>query len=110
MSYGLFLSTREFHVDPECRKWLAKPFLRIALSRHVPTCTPASLCVDVTIFSREIGAYREGLVGIWTPLPPSTCVWGAEGSDVRKGGPAQPHLPAVLGLHVAACHADAFVL
>lgn len=56
------------------------------------------------------GADREGLASVRAPFPPSACVRNAQGGDVGQGGSAQPYLPAVLGLHVAARDAAALVL
>ncbi len=56
------------------------------------------------------GADREGVVGVWTSIPPSPRVRHAEGGNVGQGGSAQPHIPAILGLHVAARYAAARVL
>lgn len=64
----------------------------------------------VMIQWRVPGADREGMVGVRASFPPSPCVRDAEGLNVRQGGSAQPHLPTVLGLHVAARYAAAIVL
>lgn len=78
---------------------------RINMNTHLSTCVHAAV-----IFWGAPGADREGLVSVRAPLPPPACVRSAEGGNVGQGGSTQPHLPAVLGLHLAACHAASLVL
>lgn len=79
------------------------------MDRCITLSTVTFSCVRF-VPDRRPGADREGLAGVRTPVPPKARVRPAERGDVCEGGPAQPHLPAVLGLYLAVGDAAALVL